>query len=47
MTLKQRIASRKRKERNRRIMWYVQDGLALAILIGIGYGLILIAHALK
>jgi hypothetical protein len=47
MTIKQRIASRKRKERNRRIMWYVLDGLGLICLFGIGYGLTLIAYAIQ
>jgi hypothetical protein len=42
MTRTQRKALRKRNERNQKIMWYVQDALGLACLLGIFYALLFI-----
>jgi hypothetical protein len=42
MTRTQRTAMRKRKDRNQRIWWYVQDIVGVACLFGIGYALLFI-----
>ena len=39
-SLKQRKALRKRKERNQKILWWIQDGVGALCLFGICYGML-------
>jgi hypothetical protein len=47
MTIKQRRAVRKRKQRNQKILWLITDTAGLIGLIGICYGLMLISYAIQ
>ena len=47
MTNEQRRAFHKRKERNQRLVWFLQDTVGAICLIAMGYGLTLIVYAIQ